>query len=353
MSWKTLSDIRQSLLTDKLLTFLSEKKVYRHKFSFAYLLGGMTLFFIAVQIISGVLLLTYYSPTPSTAYESVTSIMTSTTGGWLVRSIHYWSANLLVVTLLLHFGSTYFLRAYRSPRELTWISGVVLLFLVLGFCFTGSLLPWDMRAYFATEIGTEIPRSVPLIGPFVVSLLRGSSVISAESLTRLFALHVSILPLLTLVVIGFHLILNLAHGSSLPPGTPPGGEPFRFYPTYLFREGIAWTACAFVLMWLSVLLPIQQGPKADPFVSPPAGIKPDWYFLPLYETLKYAPASIFAINGEFLVNLGVLVIGLLFVFVPWIDKRSAPDRWSRWAIVAGAVLAGYFLTMTILALAGI
>ncbi len=333
--------------------FLSEKKVYRHRFSFAYLLGGTTLFFLVIQLVTGVLLLVYYSPTPATAYESVTSIMTNTPGGWVVRSIHYWSSNLLVISLLLHFGSIFFLRAYRPPREMTWVTGIILLFLILGFCFSGSLLPWDMRAYFATEIGTEIPRSVPAIGPFVVSLLRGGSVIGAESLTRLFALHVSILPLLTLVVVGFHLTLNLVHGSSIPPGTQTTGEPHRFYPTYLFREGIAWTACAFILMWLSVLVPIQQGPKADPFTSPPAGIRPEWYFLPLYETLKYAPASIFGINGELAVNVVVLIVGLAFVLVPWIDRRTPPDQWNRWAIAIGGILSGYFLTMTVLAISGI
>ena len=150
----------ERLHLSSLIQFLSRKSVPRHKHSFWYIFGGLALFFFLVQLITGVLLLLYYSPTPETANESVRFIESQVPYGWFVRSLHAWSANLMVATVLVHLFSTYFMRAYRRPRELMWVSGLTLLLVVLGFGFTGYLLPWDTTAYFATQIGTEIPRTI-------------------------------------------------------------------------------------------------------------------------------------------------------------------------------------------------
>src|SRR5579862_2090561 len=143
--------------------FLRRKRVPQHKHSFWYIFGGLTLFFFIVQIISGILLLFYYSPTPDTANDSIHLIMTKVPFGWLIRSIHGWSADLMVAMMLIHLFSTFLMRAYRKPREILWMTGVIQLFLVLGFAFTGYLLPWDAKAYSATKIGTEIPTSIPFL----------------------------------------------------------------------------------------------------------------------------------------------------------------------------------------------
>jgi cytochrome b6 len=334
---------------DRLLENLSYKEVPRHRFSFAYLFGGITLFFMALQFLSGLLLLFYYSPTPATAYESVVSIDRNVWGGWVVRSIHHWSSDLLVLALLMHFGSTFFLRAYRKPREMTWISGVVLMFIVFGFCFTGSLLPWDVRAYFATQIGTEIPRTIPLVGPLLASILRGSATIGAESLTRLFALHVAVLPLTAMILILYHFMLNLRHGSSLPPGMVAGSST-KFYPDYLLREVIAWTLCAIVLAWFAGMAPAGLGAKADPYAPAPVGIRPEWYFWPMFVTLKWAPERLFGVSGELIINVAVALLGSAFLVVPWIDGQRDPERWHKGAMAAGALIMGYMVLTVVFTL---
>jgi cytochrome b6 len=309
-----------------LLGFLSRKTVPRHRYSFWYLFGGLALFFFSVQALSGILLLLYYSPTPQSANESVRFLIDRVPYGWLVRSIHRWSANLLVATVFVHLFSTYFMKAYRKPRELTWLSGLVLLSLVLGFGFTGYLLPWDTTAYFATQIGTEIPRSIPLIGETLVTILRGGEYIAEESIKRLFALHVVILPLLTLIVAAFHLTLNQVHGISTPIGIVPKKRSLPFYPNYMYRDTLAWIAGSMLLLALALLYPAQLGAKADPFASAPAGIRPEWYFLPLFETLRLLPGSVLGLSSETVANLGVMLLLLAAFAIPFLDRSAAQER---------------------------
>ena len=147
-------DERLSLGT--LLDFARHKTVPVHRYSAIYYLGGMTLFFFLVQVLTGILLMLYYRPTAAEAFESVELIMTSVSFGWLIRSMHSWSANLMIFFAFLHLASVYFSKAYRPPRELTWITGCLALFLALGFGFSGYLLPWNELAFFATKVGTDI-----------------------------------------------------------------------------------------------------------------------------------------------------------------------------------------------------
>jgi cytochrome b6 len=312
-----------------LIDFLSKKEVPRHRHSFWYIFGGLSLFFFTIQLITGVLLLIYYSPTPQAANESVRFILTQVPFGWLIRSLHAWSANLMIGCVFVHLFSTYFMRAYRKPRELMWVSGVVMLFLVLGFGFTGYLLPWDTTAYFATQIGTEIPRSIPVLGQAIVTLLRGGEYIAEESLKRLFALHVVILPLLSLLVIGFHITLNQLHGSSTPIGIVPEKKGIPFLPNYLFRDAITWTIGTIFLFSLALIFPVQLGLKADPFASAPPGIHPEWYFLTLFETLRLFPSSIFGLDSEMIVNIGVGLVGIGLLSVPLLDRAAAAEQSNR------------------------
>jgi cytochrome b6 len=331
-----------------LTDFLSKKTVPHHKFTFWYLFGGLTLFFFVIQLITGVLLLIYYSPTPATANESVHFIVEQVPFGWLIRSIHHWSSHLMIAVMLIHVFSTFFMRAYRKPREIIWMSGVAQLFIVLAFGFTGYLLPWDDIGYFATQIGTEVARSVPYLGEFLVRLLGVNGFVGDESFKRFFALHVSILPLISLMVIAVHIILTQLHGTSTPDKVETKGNDYRFYPNFLYRDLMMWIVGFFVLLALTLLFPAAIGTKAEPYSSAPAGIKPEWYFLPLYQTLRMVPSSVLGISGEVLINTGVAFFSLMLFLVPLIDSTEVMNARTRILRATGIVVVLYmFLTIVL------
>src|SRR5579885_28343 len=197
--------------------FLRHKTVPIHRHSMWYYFGGMTLFLFIIQVLTGILLLLYYRPTANDAFESVQYIMTQVRFGWLIRSIHSWSANLMILAAFIHMFSTYFLKAYRKPRELTWMTGMLLLVLALGFGFSGYLLPWNTLAFFATKVGTEITGQVPVIGKPLMIFLRGGEDVTGATLTRFFGFHVAVLPGLATLLILIHLALVQKLGISVPP----------------------------------------------------------------------------------------------------------------------------------------
>src|SRR5688500_45246 len=159
-----------------------KKEVPHHRHSVWYYFGGMSLFLFIVQVVTGILLLLYYRPDAENAYESVQFIVTEVQFGWLIRSVHSWSANLLILTLFIHMFSVYFMSAYRAPREMTWVTGVLLLFLSIGFGFSGYLLPWNELAFFATKVGTDIAGDLPVIGHFTLRFLRGGDDVTGATL---------------------------------------------------------------------------------------------------------------------------------------------------------------------------
>src|SRR5215510_4333288 len=201
---------------DVVVKLAYEKEVPRHRHTIWYYFGGMTLFLFTIQIVTGILLLLYYRPSAENAFESVQFIMAEVRFGWLIRSIHSWSANVLIAVLFIHLFSVYFLRAYRRPRELTWITGVLLFFVILAFGFSGYLLPWNTVAFFATKVGTEVAGVVPVAGRFMVRFLRGGDEVTGASLTRFFGFHVAILPAVATLIVGIHLLLVQRHGMSIP-----------------------------------------------------------------------------------------------------------------------------------------
>lgn len=357
-----------------LLESLRHKTVPLHRYSYWYFLGGITLFLFGVQVGTGMLLLLYYRPTSNEAFESVQYIMTQVQFGWLVRSIHSWSANLMVFTAFAHMFSVLFLGAYRKPRELTWVSGMVLLFLVMGFGFSGYLLPWNTLAFFATKVGTDMVGQMPLVGHYLMIFLRGGEDVSGATLTRFFGFHVALLPGITTLLLALHLALIQRQGISFPRGMeraahvltylrrhdPAGAEmwlheaeasPPRempFFPNFFLREMIAWYVALGVLGALAALAPWELGTKADPFASAPAGIKPEWYFLFMFQTLKLIPAKIWFIDGE-LVGLAAFGgAGLLWTLLPFFDREGA--RFGRkWIVGAGIFALAYMSVMTVYA----
>jgi cytochrome b6 len=331
--------------------YFLKKEVPVHRHSLWYYFGGLTLTFFAVQVVTGILLTFYYKPTPEGAHESILTITNEVPFGWLIRSVHGWSANLMIASMFVHMFSVFLMKAYRKPRELLWITGVLLLFLVLGFGFTGYLLPWDTMAYFATLIGTEVPATLPVIGDWGVNLLKGGEEVGGETLTRMFSLHVVILPMLTLAVVTLHLLLNQVYGPSVPIGTQPSRPPIRFFPNFLLRDIISWMIGLAVLLSLATLYPSELGEKADPLASAPFGIKPEWYFLPLYQSLKIVPSTVFTLSGELFVNLLVMVGSAFWVMIPFIDRQAARGEKSLPFTILGTCLILYLLTTIALAYA--
>ncbi|MBI3982593.1 MAG: cytochrome bc complex cytochrome b subunit [Gemmatimonadetes bacterium] len=328
-----------------------KKRVPVHRHTVWYYLGGMTLFLFMVQVTTGVLLLFYYRPTAEDAYESIQFIMAEVQFGWLVRSIHAWSANLMIFTLFLHFLSVLLLKAYRPPRELTWVSGFVLLAVALGFGFTGYLLPWNELAYFATRVGTEIVGVVPAVGEFSLRVLRGGEDVSGATLTRFYAIHVAVLPAIAVGLLGMHLFLVQRHGMSAPleqesRGDAPPSMPF--FPNFLLRDLVGWLVALAVLASLAAFFPTELGTKADPFAPAPVGIKPEWYFMFMFQTLKYLPAHILFIEGEVVGILAFTVGGLLLLVIPFLDRRAARGQRSPLFTWLGIGLIVYAVVLTYL-----
>jgi quinol-cytochrome oxidoreductase complex cytochrome b subunit len=188
------------------------------KVNWLYTLGSATLFVGINQIVTGILLTIYYVPTPDHAYDSVQYITAQVPAGWLIRGLHHWGASAMVILVALHMLRVILHGAYKYPREITWFTGVALLLVVLGFGFTGYLLPWDQKAYWATTVGTRIAGVAPLIGEAILRVMRGGSELSAVTLARFFGAHVWILPAGLLGLIGLHLYLVVRIGISSVPG---------------------------------------------------------------------------------------------------------------------------------------
>ena len=328
---------------------IEHKTVPVHSATRWYYFGGITLFLFAIQVITGILLMLYYRPTVSEAFESVRFIMTRVEFGWLIRSIHSWSANLLIFVAFVHMFSVVFTHAYRRPRELTWLSGIVLLGLMLFFGFSGYLLPWNQISYFATKVGTDVAASAPLVGPAIARFLRGGEDVGAPTLTRFFAFHVIILPLAVTALIGFHILLVQKHGMSTPPWIAPSGvRQMRFFPNFFLRELMVWYCALAVLGALAAIFPWELGEQANPFASAPAGIRPEWYFLAQFYTLKLIPSHVWIFEGELLGILGFGLLAAVWVVLPfWGVDRAGAAR-TRLVTGVGVVLVSYLATFTIL-----
>lgn len=323
-----------------------EKTVPEHKYTHFHLFGGLALFFFIVQVITGILLLLYYKPTANEAYDSVKFIVTQVPFGWLIRSVHSWSANLMVFTLFVHMFAKFFLKAYRKPRELTWISGLLLLALAMGFGFTGYLLPWNELAFFATKVGTETVGAMPVVGQYLLEILRGGEDVTGATLNRFFAVHVTVLPLTIVGFLGVHLLLVQVQGMSKPFNVKIKGE-MPFFPNFMMRDFMFWLVAAIVLVGLAVFFPWELGKKADAFQSAPAWIKPEWYFLSMYQILKWMPAHILGIPGE-LVGIGLINIGgALVLLVPFLDKKANKDQPSPLFTWLGVLFLIFLIAITI------
>ncbi len=312
------------------ISALAKKKdVPVHRHTIWYYLGGMSLFLFMCQLVSGVLLLFYYRPSAGEAFESVHFIMAEVQFGWLVRSLHAWAANLMVFTVFIHLFSVFLLKAYRAPRDLTWMSGVLLMVVSLAFGFTGYLLPWDELSLSATKVGTDIPRTIPVVGQWVTSLLRGGEDVTGDTLTRFFGIHISILPVFAFLLLAMHIFLIQKHGISYPLEAEKHKEQIKtipFWPNFVYREMVVWLVLLGVFLTVALLMPHPLGDPADLMAPAPVGIKPEWYFLFLFQTLKIFPAHVLIVSGETLAVLLILFFAVLFFFLPLIDTKPEERR---------------------------
>ena len=215
MTDRVLSWIDERLGLTSIYNIVFDRKV--PKVNWWFTLGSATLFLFLIQTITGIFLTVYYVPSPDHAYDSIQYIMNGVAFGWLIRGIHHWGASLMVLFVFIHMLRTFYMGAYKFPREMTWLTGVVLLLATIGMGFTGYLLPWNQRAYWATTVGTEIAGTAPLIGGFIERILRGGSDLSAVTLARFFSVHIWFFPATIALLIGIHLYLVIRMGISSVP----------------------------------------------------------------------------------------------------------------------------------------
>ncbi|MBI3207407.1 MAG: cytochrome b N-terminal domain-containing protein [Candidatus Solibacter usitatus] len=325
------------------------KRVPVHSSMHWYYFGGISLFLVMVQVITGILLMLYYRPTVAEAFESVRFIMTRVEFGWLIRSIHSWSANLLIFMVFVHMFSVVFTHAYRPPRELTWLTGIALLGLMMAFGFSGYLLPWNKISYFATKVGADVAASTPLIGEAIARFLRGGEDVGGATLTRFFAFHVVVLPVAAAMLLMIHLLLVQKSGMSTPPWIAASKvRQMKFFPNFLLRELMVWYCTMAVLGALAAIFPWELGEKADPFAPAPAGIRPEWYFLAQFYTLKLIPSHVLFMEGELLGIFGFGLLAVLWAGLPaWAIRKDGSAR-TRLVVSAAVFLVAYLVVFTIL-----
>ncbi|MEW5923945.1 MAG: cytochrome bc complex cytochrome b subunit [Candidatus Zixiibacteriota bacterium] len=351
--------VDERLKINTLVEYMSKKAVPRHSHSIWYFFGGMTLFFFIVQVLTGILLLLYYRPGADSAYESVKFIVSEVTFGWLIRSIHSWSANLMILAAFIHMFSVFFTHAYRRPREMTWISGVLLLGLAMAFGFSGYLLPWNELSFFATRVGTGMAGALPFVGDFLMEVMRGGENVTGATIGRFFGFHVAVLPGIFTVLIALHLFFIQRQGMSEPlewaTDTKITKKYMPFFPNFILRETLVWLVLLNILAVLAVFFPDgigavhwPLGEKADPFAPPPPVIRPEWYFMFAFQSLKLIPAHVLFIEGELFGIIILSIAGLAWLVAPFLASRKPEGQVSHKLVVFGWAVVIFIVVMTIL-----
>lgn len=307
-------------------------------------LGSALLTTIVIQMVTGILLAIYYSPNAEFAYESVQYIENHVLFGSVIRGVHHFAASAFVILIFLHMLRTFLWGAYKHPRQMTWVLGVALFLVVLGFAFTGYLLPWDMKAYFATKVGINIGGVVPVVGDYIIRLMQGGSEMGTLTLNRFYALHVIVLPLALLLIVAGHIYFVRFHGPA-PPGKREG-EPVayshRFYPVQLFKDSAVALLLVAVLLFLAIQYGAPLEEKADP-TSTEYIPRPDWYFYALFQLLKI-------FEGRLEIIGAVIIPGAFFailLLLPFIDRNPARRIAQRKVVVSlGMACAAGILILT-------
>ena len=295
------------------------KKPLPKHINWLFSLGSMAAFLLILQAVTGAFLAFYYSPSPDHAYNAVNYISKEVAFGGFVRGLHHWGASAMVIVVFLHLLRVVAYASYKPPREMTWVTGVLMLLIVLGFGFTGYLLPWDQKAYWATVVGVKIAGTAPFIGEFVGKVLRGGEEVGAVTLTRFYALHTIWLPWLAFGLIGVHLFFVRYYGSAGTPKNTPedmrSGKPF--YPDQLFEDAVAILILFVILAAMAIFIPVPLEELADP-TDASYDPRPEWYFLFLFQLLKYFEGPLEVVGTFVIPTVGFI----LLLFLPFLDRKE-------------------------------
>lgn len=337
-------------MTTRLLDWLDARTGYRaglshllderlpHGTGWAFTTGSAVTLLLGIQFLSGVVLAMYYVPSPALAYESVRFIMRELPMGWMVRGLHVWGASFLVVMAATHLLRVFFHGAYKAPREMTWLTGLAALLVILGFSLSGYLLPWDQKAYWATTVTINVARSAPLLGETLAGILRGGPELGALTLGRWYAAHVFLLPAAIVTFVVAHLYLMRRHGIS-GPLRPRSGPADAFFPWHVMRDTVVMAvvfASLATLAWL-VRAPLDEvANPADASYVP----RPEWYFLSLFQLLKYFPGALEPVATQVIPGLAVGFLALL----PFLDRHPDRHPWTpprrRFTVAMGGLVLG-------------
>ncbi|MEO6913963.1 MAG: cytochrome b N-terminal domain-containing protein [Candidatus Baltobacteraceae bacterium] len=297
--------------------------------SYWYVFGSATLFAVIVQIVTGIFLTFFYAPSASTAWESTKAIYDNPFQHYML-SIHYWGASAMIALVFLHLLQVLIWGAYKAPRELQWIVGVILLLVTLALGLTGYLLPWDMNAYFASQVSLNITGGAPVLGPLLQNIAQGGGVMGTNTINRFFGLHVWLMPAALLGLVGAHLAIFRHNGSAGPVVEDPRAlKPGRFFPNQIFMDTVVSFLVFVVILFLAAFAPPFLDAKADPnvfFIPYPA-----WYFLSLFGLLNLVPPEL-----DLLATIGIPTIFILVVLaLPWLDRSTTRSYGSRKPILWG------------------
>ena len=321
---------------------LTNEPVPYHLKRWWFALGGTPAYLFVVQIVTGILLAFYYEAAPATAYESVRYITEEAAFGWYVRSVHKWAATLMIATVVLHQMRVFFTGAYRKPREINWMVGMMLLICTLMTGFTGYSLVFEQLSYWGATVGANISDTVPLVGGFIKKMMLAGEVYNARTLSRFFILHAAVLPVTMVLLIATHIaIIRLQGVTEFKFEDEPADAPkqFNFFPDHLYTELMIGLLLMIVLSVLATILPAQMGPPADPLTTPDV-IKPEWFFYVAFRWLKLFTGTTAVLSMGFIV---FTILGWPFIDA-WIRRKTKYPEASVW-IGIGAVLAIIGLTV--------
>jgi quinol-cytochrome oxidoreductase complex cytochrome b subunit len=324
------------------LVTLTNEPVPNHLKRWWFCLGGTPAYLFVIQVVTGIMLAFYYQPSAATAYESVAYITNEVSYGWYFRSLHKWAATLMIATVILHQTRVYFTGAFRAPRELNWVVGMLLLLCTLGLGFTGYSLVFEQLSYWGATVGANIADTVPLVGGVMKRMILGGDAYSARTLPRLYVVHAAILPATVVVLLAIHVALIRLHGITefeFEDEPEEGPKHFNFFPDHVYTELIIGMALMVVLSALATILPAGLGPRADPLTTPEV-IKPEWFFYATFRWLK-----LFSITLA-VVGMGFVVCAM--ILWPWID--AAIRRWTKWkeaGVWIGIVVSLAIIGMTV------
>lgn len=288
----------------------------------AFTTGSVVALLIGCQVLTGIGLAMYYVPSPSLAYDSLRYLMSDVPLGALMRGLHVWGASFVVVAAVVHLGRVFLSAAYRAPRELTWMTGLVLLLVILAFSLSGYLLPWDQKAYWATTVTISVAESTPVVGGLLASLLRGGAELGSLTLGRWYGAHVFLLPLALLLFVAAHIALMRRHGIS-GPIAPAAGAPIPFYPFHVVKDTVMMAAVFAALFTAALMFPAHLDEIANPADASYVP-RPEWYFLSLFQLLKYFPGPLEVVATQ--VVPGLVVSGLFAL--PFLDRGRSRHPWA-------------------------